>query len=443
MALFGTRIRGLAGALVPVVLVAALVPGVSRGQATLGKIFYSRQFVFRIPFENDPPDPRLRQIQLYFSADLGKSWHPYSSATLDKRGFEFHAERDGIYWFALRTVDQDGRAYPVTVDALQPGLKVCVDTQPPTVALRPLPARDANVGVEWDVRDDNLDLTSFRLEYRIPGGADWLPLAVEGAASGQHHWNPGTNAGIEVRLRVRDLAENWAEGTTRVSLSGDAGDPGRPPDPGNAPVRFVNSKRFNLNYEIKEKGPSGVAHVELWYTPDGRNWQLYRKDAPSGPFVVEVLNEGRYGFTLVARSGVGLGERPPQVGEPPQLWVEVDMTRPVVRLLGADVDRASDMRNLTIVWTAADKNLGRQPITLSYAEQPDGQWTTIEKVENTGRYVWQMPSGVPYRFYVRVEARDQAGNVGEAQTQNAVLVDLSRPKARVLDVSPAPATSGN
>jgi hypothetical protein len=424
-------------------LVAACLAGAAHAQAPVGKIFYSRAFVFRIPFETDPGDRRLKQIQLYFSADLGKSWQPYANATPDKRGFEFHAEKDGMYWFALRTVDQEGRSFPPTVEVLQAGLKVCVDSQPPVVTVRSLPPREGNVGVEWDVRDDNLDLTSFRLEYRVAGGADWLPLAAEGLASGQHYWNPGTNGGLEVRLRVRDLAENWGEFKTTVGV-GDSGSSGKLPDPispavGSAPIRLVNAKKFSLNYEIKEKGPSGVPVVELWYTPDGRNWQLYRKEAPNPPFVVEVTSEGRYGFTLIARSGVGLGDRPPQVGDPPQVWIEVDVTKPVVRLLGADVDRASELRNLSIVWTASDKNLGRQPITLSYAEQPEGTWTEIAKTENTGRYVWQMPPGVPYRFYVRVEATDQAGNVGSDRTKDPVLVDLTRPKIQFIGVTPGPA----
>ncbi len=434
-----TRIRAYCA---PLLFLVGLLAGAAHAQAPVGKIFYSRQFVFRIPFETDPGNRRLKQIQLYFSADFGKSWQPYANATPDKPGFEFRAEKDGIYWFALRTIDLEGRAYPPSVDALQPGLKVCVDSQPPLVTVRPLPPREGNVGVEWDVRDDNLDLTSFRLEYHVAGGVDWLPLAVEGAASGQHYWNPGTNAGLEVRLRVRDLAENWGEAKTPV-LPGNTSVQGSLPDPvipsaASVPVRLVKSKKFSLNYEIKEKGPSGVKEIELWYTPDGRNWQLYRKEPPTPPFLVEVTSEGRYGFTLIARSGVDLSDRPPQVGDPPQAWIEVDVTKPVVRLLGADVDRASELRNLSIVWTASDKNLGRQPITLSYAQQADGPWTEIVKTENTGRYVWQMPQGVPYRFYVRVEATDQAGNVGLDQTKAAVLVDLVRPKVQFTGVSPTP-----
>ena len=80
---------------------------------------------------------------------------------------------------------------------------------------------------------------------------------------------------------------------------------------------------------------------------------------------------------MIARSRVGLGERPPQPGDPPHIWVEVDETKPAVRLSSADVGRGSDLGNLTIIWAATDKNLARQPITLSYSEKPDGPWNPI------------------------------------------------------------------
>src|SRR5205085_10629766 len=147
--------------------------------------------------------------------------------------------------------------------------------------------------------------------------------------------------------------------------------------------------------------------------------------------------EGLCGFTLVVRSGVGLGERPPQVGDPPQAWVEVDLTKPIVRLQGVEVGRGADSGKLTILYQANDKNLARQPITLSYAETVGGSWKPIAAgVENNGRYVWQMPQDVPYQFLVRVEAVDGAGNAGSDETPKPVAVDLTLPKGVILDVGP-------
>ena len=88
-------------------------------------------------------------------------------------------------------------------------------------------------------------------------------------------------------------------------------------------------------------------------------------------------------------------------------------------------------------WTATDKNLGPQPITLSYAEYADGPWTPIAaKVENTGRYVWQVPKTAFPRFLIRVEAMDLAGNVGAAQTPEPISLDLAQPVVSILAIEP-------
>src|SRR5207248_2993569 len=90
--------------------------------------------------------------------------------------FKFTANGDGSYWFAVRTIDFDGRAYPPTNDRLRPDLKVIVDTKKPVVSLSRLAPRDGEVGVEWEVKDDNIDLNSMRLEYRLPGLVEWTSV---------------------------------------------------------------------------------------------------------------------------------------------------------------------------------------------------------------------------------------------------------------------------
>ena len=130
----------------------------------------------------------------------------------------------------------------------------------------------------------------------------------------------------------------------------------------------------------------------------------------------------------------------PQIGDRPQVWIEVDMTKPAVQLFNVIVGQGEEKGKLTITWSARDKNLHKQPITLSYADQPTGPWRPIaQSLGNTGRYVWTMPSekDMPFQFFVKVEAIDQAGNVGEAVTEQAVKVDLSQPRAKILNVGPA------
>jgi hypothetical protein len=409
----------------------------------------SKDPTFRIPFQTQPGERRLREVQLYYSTDQGRTWRHYATTAPDQGFFQqFTAQADGLYWFSVRTIDLQGRAYPPNDNELRPGLKVLVDTKAPRVTLRALQGNGNSVGVEWEVRDENLDITSLRLEYLPAGAAQYMPIRVDPVAAGQHYWTPMTNGPMEVRLSVSDIAGNVGQDKVIVTAGG-GGMPMPPPAVNQPPkpasntsdgIRYVNSRRVSLNYRIDDQGPSGVSVIELWYTQDGRNWQKYREEkSTTPPFVFDVDREGLYGFTMVARSGVGLSDRPPQMGDQPQVWVEVDETKPVVQLLSADVGRGADTGNLTICWTASDKNMARQPITLSYSEQAEGPWTTIiSNLENTGRYVWRMPpSGTPFRFHIRVEAVDKAGNVGSAQTTTHVIVDLHTPKSKILDVGAA------
>jgi hypothetical protein len=430
--------------LIPWLLTAAS-PGY--GQPSGNRIIYSRQPVFRIPFETDAGERRLQEVQLYVSEDRGQTWKESARVPPEQRGFNFRAERDGLYWFTVRTVDFAGRANPATVQGSRPQLEVYVDTQPPIVSLRPGAGRDGTYAVEWSIREDNPDLSSLLLEYRLAGSNEWVPLTVEPALNGQRAWTPSTSGPVDVRLRVRDLAKNEGEYTIKLTPAAQEfrptnNLPGQEPpasskvtDPGK---KWVNSKKISLDYEIKDEGPSRTDRVELWYTRDKQNWQKYSEDRKhKSPYRFEVQGEGIYGFTLLVVSGVGLHERPPQAGDPPQVWVEVDLTPPVVHIAQADPGRGSDSGNLTITWKATDKNFGHDPISLSYAKDPQGPWTPIAShIENSGSYRWHMPEGVPYRFVVRVEATDQAGNVG-ALASKPVIVDLAQPRGVILNVQPA------
>lgn len=205
-----------------------------------------------------------------------------------------------------------------------------------------------------------------------------------------------------------------------------------------APQRLVNSKKISLQYQVRNAGPSGVALVEVWRTCDGRKWEKFAQQTNAKPpFVVEVEKEGLYGFILIPRSGVGLARKAPVEGEAPQLWVEVDLSPPQIKLNEPVVGTGRDNGKLTITWTARDRNLGSDPITISYAEEATGEWKLVaSRVRNSGKFVWQMPPKTPYRFLVRVHAVDRAGNVGSDQTANPVVVDLATPETVILGADP-------
>lgn len=183
-------------------------------------------------------------------------------------------------------------------------------------------------------------------------------------------------------------------------------------------LRLINSKRIIIRYEVKDPASTGVADVEVWGTTDLRSWKKYDMTTRSpSSLVMNVKGEGLYGFTVMARAKGDLTKNQPPQSEPPQMWVAVDLTKPVVQLLGAEMNVMEHTPALVIRWNATDRNLGPRPITLLYAERPEGPWSPIAaNLENGGHYEWIMPPCVPGNVCVRVQAADLMGNVGLAQS---------------------------
>lgn len=206
--------------------------------------------------------------------------------------------------------------------------------------------------------------------------------------------------------------------------------------------RIVNTRRFELEYEIESLGPSGLSKVELWSTRDGgRTWESYGEDADrQSPMLVTVDKEGIYGFRIIAQSNSGLGGLAPRSGDLPEVWIGVDFTKPEARLgkieFGNDDQRGGEM---IIPWTVRDLMLVERPISLAYGDRMDGPWTPIASgIDNTGRYVWRLDNTVPNRVFLRLEARDEAGNVAIAVTDEPISIDRLRPQGRIRDVRPVP-----
>jgi hypothetical protein len=206
---------------------------------------------------------------------------------------------------------------------------------------------------------------------------------------------------------------------------------------GGPAMLMVNSPNLIIHFKVKDLGPSGIGTVDLWYTRNGQSWHRFNVAPQSrSPFQVDVPEDGLYGFTVVANNGMGIGKSPPQPGDPPQMWVDVDTTKPEVHLLNTVAGMDGQGRTLALHWAACDRNLPARPITLSYAEQPQGPWIPFAtNLENTSHYTWQMSPGLPNQVLVRVSATDRVGNIGEDQSTMPSPVDLSRPSATIESVN--------
>lgn len=201
--------------------------------------------------------------------------------------------------------------------------------------------------------------------------------------------------------------------------------------------RVVSTRKFQVGYKVEDVGPSGIGAVEMFITQDhGRKWWKYGEDADQrSPFDVEVPQDGEYGFAIRVRSGAGLTSEPPMQGEAPSIVVAVDQTPPAVEMLPVQQGQGADINRLQIRWRIQDQHPSDKPVSLYYASNRNGPWEPISAwKEDTGSFEWTVGPGVPSQLYLRVVARDSAGNTSKAESPTPIVVDLSRPSARIVDV---------
>lgn len=209
-------------------------------------------------------------------------------------------------------------------------------------------------------------------------------------------------------------------------------------------IQYFNRPEVPLEYELSKVGPSGVGSVDLYWTrDDGSTWEKYADDpalagsTKTGRFLrtIELPGDGVFGFTIVITSRAGRGRTPPRPGEAPQMRVEIDSVPPVAQL-APPIPDTTRPNTLLLRWQAKDKNLTPRPISLEWAERRDGPWQPIAlDIENTGQHSWTLPPTIPVQVYLRLRAKDAAGNESVAVTNEPQLVDLSEPEGRLLGIS--------
>jgi hypothetical protein len=211
-----------------------------------------------------------------------------------------------------------------------------------------------------------------------------------------------------------------------------------PPPPANPLARFVNARSFSLEYELAEIG-SGISKVELWGTHDGgATWRLFSVDSDNrSPLDVTVDGAGEYGFSIVVATIDGSSNSPPQSGDTPELWINVDLAPPIAQILSVNSGQQSVGGELVIAWTSEDDNLEPRPVSLFYSSRPAGPWTTIAtNLEGNSHYNWPLERHVPRTLYLKLESRDTAGNVAVYQTNEPVTVESGQSLARVQRLPP-------
>lgn len=175
------------------------------------------------------------------------------------------------------------------------------------------------------------------------------------------------------------------------------------------------SRAFSLDYSVEALGGSALADVELWGTEDGgRQWQKWGSDPDrQSPFDVQVGTDGLFGFRMVIVGANGLVSNRPREGDNADVWINIDTDVPKVHITRAVYGEGPEDGMLVIDYNCEDVHLVERPITLSYSERAEGEWTTIATgLANTGIYLWKADPNLPDKIYLKMECVDKAGNVG-------------------------------
>jgi hypothetical protein len=261
---------------------------------------------------------------------------------------------------------------------------------------------------------------------------------------------------------------NSSNSTTQPALNTVAATPSVPNNPTGAQLpaaQIINVWKFDLGYDIEGKGASDVSRAELWVTRDeGKTWIRWAvSDKADGKFPVNLERidnranptiEGMYGFKIVLVSGAGLTKGAPISGEIPEIRIDVDTTAPVLKLFEPIPD-PNQPNTLILKWHAVDRNMSADPISIEWAESAEGPWYSVhaekseeeasatgiplgtaKRLANTGSYGWKLPKNFPHaKVYLRISARDTAGNLAEIKTKEPVLIDMSRPSAKIVGIT--------
>jgi hypothetical protein len=457
----------------------------SRGKLpTDGRVSYSRDDRIHIPFDlkNDGP---ATKVVLYSSFNDGPWEEAETARPGQKRGFIFKADREGSYAFATMTHFASGRTDPERKDQLKEQKVVVFDKTPPKVySIRAVTSNAGAPGVEWEVTDDFMDPKGIKLQFRWDRTETFRPIEQNLPFSPRDtmYWQLKPDDRMQVRLIATDWAGNRTE-SEPVWVSGKDGERGgdpthRTPAAGTSGMRdavvpapgaraiqptlhYLNTQSVALKLNA-EVGASGLTKATLYWADEKLEWKPHKdiKGPMAAPdtnspdkvriipvdFNFQAEKDGLYNFIIVVENHWIASRKVPAKGEPGDIQVMVDTTKPAVRFIDPPKATAKNDRSVVvnISWEAKDANIAPVPIKLEYSavrrDRPGemGEWKAItpDWMDNIGQYTWLAPTGESHLFMIRVTCKDRAGNEGKVETVTPVNVDLEVPKVQGVDVAP-------
>lgn len=246
-----------------------------------GDAIHINQRNFKIPIQIDAARrAEFKELILYSSSNQGQTWEQAAAATPDKEAFSFYAPGDGLYWFSVGIVDQQGRRTPENIFNLAPAQKIRVDTAKPLIRIVSATRQGDEIAVNWEIQEEHADLNSLKLEHRAAGAPEmtiWYPATITPALTGQARFRPNQAGGVSVRLQMQDQAGNTGAAQTDVGSPALAAAPMENPLGSGSPS-FGNPSLGNSG----NPNPFSTASGNPLERPPAYNASLVRGGSPPG-----------------------------------------------------------------------------------------------------------------------------------------------------------------
>ena len=237
-------------------------------QGKLPRLIATGQQSFEIPFTISPSQDSVVEVLLQVSSDRGKTWSEHSRRSLTSSAFPFSSNRDQELWFAIQTIDRNGKRQPVN-QALKAELRIAVDTIKPEMEFAIRPDAAGRIVGTWLVKDKNIDPCSMEIQYRDSDNqGQWYKVAaqtcrtdVEDAFRDELAWWPKISGrSLTVRAKIQDLAGNSVVVERTIAMPMVAGQ--TPAVPRGNPLR--NNRQLTAR-ATSPSSPNGIPDANTNY----------------------------------------------------------------------------------------------------------------------------------------------------------------------------------
>ncbi len=397
----------------------------------------------------DSGDAGLKEIELYYTNDEGKTWKFYGNDPDLKSPLEFKAEQDDLYGFITVATDNVGNTEPKPTPGTLPHVSVIIDREFPQVKI--LAPNDGDIfnvtdkqQIRWSALDTNLGPNPITLKYSIDGGKIWHDIQTKIPNTGEYQWTPPKESTLNCLVKVLaiDKASNMTtEKSNNFIIDGIA------PKTLLSSIETISSKEFDIKFETSDEGGSGMREVELWYQIEDGEWT--KQDSYTNmdsPIKLTAPGEGSVNLCLVGFDKVGNHEESPDKRTDLASSIksiDIDFTPPKVALLNFHGDEVvQGGSHQTLNWEAEDVNLAEKPVSLSFSLDNGTTWEDIARnVANTGSLEWEIPNKDSHSALVRLSVVDNMDNESSTQSKSVFTVDSTAPASRAFFINELLSTS--